>query len=77
MRRIIAIGFLLLTGCESIMGPFQHRKPERVDDPLLSINEQQSRGRDRYALPDNSSTVAPRTGLEVPGQPGTPSQLSR
>jgi hypothetical protein len=66
MHRIIALGLLFLAGCESIIGPFQHRKPERVDDPLLTISEQQNRGRDRLALPDNSSTVAPRTGVELP-----------
>jgi len=63
MRRILAIGLLLLVGCENIIGPFQHRKPERIDDPLLTIDEQQRRGRDRSALPEQSVTVAPKTGL--------------
>jgi hypothetical protein len=67
MRRIIAISVLFLAGCQSIIGPFQHRKPERVDDPLLPISEQQRRGRDRLALPEDSPTIAPRSGVE-----GTP-----
>jgi hypothetical protein len=33
-----------------------------VDDPRLSIGEQQSRGRDRWALPDESPRVAPPSG---------------
>ena len=70
MRRLSWIGFLLLAGCQSVVGPFEHRKPERVDDPLLSINEQQRRGRDRLALPDESAALAPRTGVQLPGPHG-------
>ena len=62
MRRLCLVGFLFLAGCQNIMGPFEHRKPERVDDPLLSITEQQRRGRDRLALPDDTG-LAPRTGV--------------
>jgi len=68
MHRIIAIGLLFLAGCQNIIGPFQHRKPERVDDPLLTIDDQQRRGRDRLALPDNSPAVGPRSGVESPGR---------
>jgi hypothetical protein len=62
MRRILVVGFLFLAGCQSVLGPFAPRKPERVDDPLLTIGEQQRRGRDRLALPDDSRAVAPTTG---------------
>jgi hypothetical protein len=48
-----------------VVGPFENRKPERVDDPLLSISEQQRRGRDRLAFPDDTG-VAPSTGLLNP-----------
>jgi hypothetical protein len=65
MRRItaFALGLLLLAGCESIniRRPFQRQTPEKVDDPLLPVSEQQRRGRDRFAYPDESSTVAPPT----------------
>jgi hypothetical protein len=70
MHRLYLIGLLFLAGCQSVAGPFEHRKPERVDDPLLTINEQQRRGRDRLALPDESVTVAPRTGLQLQGANG-------
>jgi hypothetical protein len=66
MHRFLVAGVLLLAGCQSILGPFSHRKPERVDDPLLSISEQKSRGRNRYALPDESATTGPRTSMESP-----------
>ncbi len=70
MHRVYLIGLLFLAGCQNVAGPFEHRKPERVDDPLLSIGEQQRRGRDRLALPDESVTVAPRSGLQLPGTSG-------
>jgi hypothetical protein len=70
MRRTLLLGFLLLAGCQNIVGPFQPRSPERIDDPLLSINEQRMRGRDRLALPDDSPSVGPTTGLEVPSSLG-------
>jgi hypothetical protein len=57
----------MVAGCNNVTGPFAHRKPERVDDPLLSTNEQQRRGRDRLALPVESSAVGPMSGIE-----GTP-----
>ena len=77
MRRFFITGLLLLAGCRSnLVGPLDHRKTERVDDPKLTIPEQQRRGRDRLALPDDSSTTGPPTGVERPlrvnGQtPGT------
>jgi hypothetical protein len=65
MRKLYVIGFLLLAGCQSVLGPFEHRKPERVDDPLFSISEQQRRGRDRLGLPDDTG-LAPNTGVVSP-----------
>lgn len=66
MRRLYLVSVLLLAGCQNVLGPFGDRKPERVDDPLLSISEQQRRGRDRLALPDES-VLAPPTGVTSPG----------
>jgi hypothetical protein len=67
MRRLVVVGLLLLVGgCRSVIGPFEHRDPQRVDDPLLSIGEQERRGRDRLALPEQSVTVAPRTDVNFP-----------
>jgi hypothetical protein len=64
MRRfIILAGALCLTGCGNIVGPFQ-RPRDRVDDPQLTIAEQEQRGRDRYAYPDWSGWIAPRTNTQ-------------
>ena len=66
MRGLCFIGILLLAGCQSVSGPFALRRDGRVDDPLLSIPEQKARGRERLALPDESASVAPRTGVQPP-----------
>jgi hypothetical protein len=68
MRRIFLTGVLVLAGCQNVAGPFARRPPQRVDDPLLSINEQEMRGRDRLALPLESPNVAP-PGPPRPGMP--------
>ena len=50
MRRLVALGLLFaLAGCQNNSGSLGYRKPSRVDDPMLSIDEQQSRGRLRYS----------------------------
>ncbi len=67
-HRLWLIGILCLTGCQNTVGPFQSRPPQRVDDPLLTIGEQQRRGRDRLALPEEGAGVAPSTGTQPPGQ---------
>jgi hypothetical protein len=67
MRRLLLLSILCLTGCNNIVGPFGQRKPERVDDPLISISEQQRRARYSLALPDDVDKVAPSTGVQFPG----------
>jgi hypothetical protein len=66
MKRLLLGGVLVLAGCQNIVGPFQPRDRYRVDDPLLPIGEQQRRGRDRYALPEESPNLAP----PITGRPG-------
>ncbi len=70
MYRLCLLGVLFLAGCQNLAGPFAHRDAQRVDDPLLSINEQQRRGRDRLALPDETANLAPQTGVALPGPHG-------
>jgi hypothetical protein len=65
-------GLLLLSGCESIKGPWAHRsEPYQPGSSNLSIPEQEQRGRDRLATPDQSPEVGPRIdGFTLPGQQG-------
>ena len=67
MRRLLLLGVLCVAGCQNVLGPFAHRDPQRVDDPLLTIGEQERRGRDRLALPEESTRIAPSTDLDRPG----------
>lgn len=69
MRRMIVVGILSLAGCQGTVGPFAHRMPQRVDDPCLTIPEQERRGRDRLSLPVESPQLAP-PGIGLPGQHG-------
>jgi hypothetical protein len=70
MYRILLLSLLALAGCQNVVGPFQRQDTGRVDDPILSIREQQQRGRDRYALPEDSSHVAPPILTNEPGPNG-------
>jgi hypothetical protein len=72
MHRTILGGLLLLlAGCQNLVGPRERRdNPVRVDDPRLSIPEQERLGRDRLALPEWSRTVVPRTYADLPGPSG-------
>jgi hypothetical protein len=67
MRRLLILGvLLLLPGCKNLQGPFQPKSPQRVDDPLLTIGEQERNGRARVGLPEDSPAVGPRTGAAAP-----------
>ena len=70
MRRGFLIGALLLAGCAGVEGPRAHRdNPVQVDDPRLTIEEQNRRERDRIALPDSSPKAGPPTYFTPPGVP--------
>jgi hypothetical protein len=70
MRWTLGLGLILWVGCQNVVGPFDARQPQRVDDPLLPIPEQQKRGRDRLALPEDNPASAPRTFTDRPGPHG-------
>jgi hypothetical protein len=70
MRRLVVLCVLLLAGCANLVGPFQSRAPQRVDDPLLPTREQQQRGRDRLSLPEDRTALAPQLYIDRPGPTG-------
>lgn len=67
MRRWLALALVILAGCQNLVGPFRQRSPARVDDPRLSISEQEKLGRQHLALPDETSLSGPHSGLARPG----------
>jgi hypothetical protein len=69
MNRIALAGMLLLAGCQHVAGPFQP-KTQRVDDPVLTIDEQQRRGRQQLALPEDQGSLLPKTYIDRPGTTG-------
>jgi hypothetical protein len=69
MRQLILLTAVLLTGC-GLKGPFANRSSQRVDDPRLPIYEQEYRGRDRLAYPEQAPNLTPRTYVEFPGPHG-------
>ena len=65
MRRLMLCGLLVLAGCEGVIGPRQRAcLPGKIDEPWLSLDEQNARMRDRVAVPLNSPTIGPRTYSE-------------
>lgn len=67
MRGLLVLGLLLLAGCQNVIGPFRPRSPQRVDDPNISIQDQEFRARDRLALPQENEALAPYSGAARPG----------
>jgi hypothetical protein len=78
MRHLILVVALFAMGCGgNVIGPFQQRKPMRVDDPHVSIPEQEVRGRDRLALPDQSQAIAPGSYGDFPMPYGQQQKLNQ
>jgi hypothetical protein len=66
MRRLGLFGLLLvLAGCQSSTSSLGYRRPSRVDDPMLSLEEQKSRGRLRHSYVEDDRLV-PKTFVDRP-----------
>lgn len=77
MRRLFVVAALVVAGCQNIVGPFQTKTPQRVDDPMLPIYEQQQRGRARLPVIEETfgqnygdTEIAPPTYCDRPGVHG-------
>jgi len=62
MRHAFLLAIVFLAGCRNVIGPFDPRPPVRVDDPRLSIPEQEALGRQYIGLPDESPLAGPPSG---------------
>jgi len=70
MSRVMCLlGLLVLAGCQNTNGPLGYRRPGRADDPLLSIEEQKVRSRERYSYVEDDR-LTPRTYVDRPGVTG-------
>jgi hypothetical protein len=63
--RLLFLGLLALASCQSAQRPLGYRSPSRVDDPMLSIEEQRSRGRLRYSYIEDDR-LSPKTYVDRP-----------
>jgi len=66
MRLCPILLLLALTGCDNLVGPWR-RPPARVDDPRLTIPEQEKLGRQYLGLPDEAPLAGPSSGVARPG----------
>lgn len=69
---VLAVPFLMtLVGCRGdFAGPLAVRHMDRADAPApdgsrYTIDEQQTRGRQRYTIPDDDFRIGPRVGTGV------------
>ena len=69
MRRSLLFSLVLLAGCQNSQGSLGYNRPSRVDDPMLSIEEQKVLGRERYSYIEDDK-LAPRTFVDRPGVNG-------
>lgn len=57
-------------GCKHIAGPFEARKKPKPDAPGYTIEEQQARARDKYAIPEDDFRTGPALDIGRPGPIG-------
>jgi hypothetical protein len=70
-RSLLGACLLLAIGCQGIVGPCERlERPVRIDDPRLTIAEQEQKGREQLAVPLKSPAIAPRTYAEEPSYRG-------
>lgn len=67
--RCLLIALLILTsaGCRTTLGPRQVRQLPRPDDPSVSIEEQERRGRARLSIPQDNVNLLPYGGIGAYG----------
>jgi hypothetical protein len=78
-RRLLLLTLLapcILTACSRYSGPLETRRMGRVDPkdedgrPIYSISQQQARGRERLAIPEDDFRIGPNMYLNRPSPTG-------
>ena len=70
VRILLFVTILTVTGCQSSGGGLGYPPPGRADDPRFSIAEQHSRGRERLAIAEDRTGLAPDVYTNRPGPTG-------
>lgn len=71
-RALMILGLILVAapGCQFISGPREARMKPRPDLPEYSIEEQQRRARDKFAIPEDDLRTVPPGFIDRPSPIG-------
>lgn len=67
---LLLVMVLLAAGCRNFAGPCEAIRKPRADAPGLSIEEQQRRVRDKYAIPSDDFRIGPAVGVDAASPTG-------
>lgn len=67
---LLGLGLMSLTGCRTIAGPFEARSKPKPDLPGYTIEEQERRGRDKFATFEDDRRIGPPTYIDRPSPTG-------
>jgi hypothetical protein len=66
----VPVALISLAGCSRFSGPLETRRMGRADAPGYNIDEQQQRGRERLAIPEDDFRIGPKTYIDRPSPIG-------
>jgi hypothetical protein len=71
-RKLIlyGLGVMTLVGCRNVVGPLEARSKPKPDLPGYTIEEQERRARDKYAIPEDDWRVSPSGYIDRPSPVG-------
>jgi hypothetical protein len=67
---ILLVGLMGLSGCRNVSGPREARLKPKPDLPEYSIEEQERRARDKYAIPEDDRRIGPPGFIDRPSPIG-------
>ena len=67
---LLSVGLLCLSGCRNIAGPREARQKPKPDLPEYTIEEQERRARDKYAIPEDDRRIGPPGFIDRPSPIG-------
>jgi hypothetical protein len=67
---LLALALISLTGCKNVAGPLEARSKPKPDLPGYTIEEQERRARDKYAIPEDDRRTGPSGYIDRPSPIG-------